>query len=392
MKSKIERYPLKIKKSISFVRKNKDLLISSCIFLVAKKFLALVFKVAIIAPKQCINGYPGSTICCSIEALSYFHDYISARKSRIVNIFVIPKYSLSVPYNKLLNQLARNVRVDSLLSLRIFNGEELIPKNSSALKAKQNLNPQKVLLYLSNSGEWDSNYFHWFIDFATILLIFTESTKRSNYETYYLTSRQLLSVKRITLKALGLDPAKICHEIIPGIDAFGLAQNRLLINSPYDLLDADTINKLSLIIVSYARARALNIRTSPKRLLISRRDATCRRLLNEEELYDQILKELGFVVVTLTDLEFVNQVNLFSSAEVVISPHGAGLTNLLWSHRCSVLEVASIAHGVRPDYFQISLIRENNYHLYVDHEYRCLSDVVLPKAYLKKFLKQVSII
>ena len=64
--------------------------------------------------------------------------------------------------------------------------------------------------------------------------------------------------------------------------------------------------------------------SSPSRILISRSDARVRQLTNE----DDIAVALGpnFVRVRLSGLHFRDQVQILIGAEVVVSPHGAGLT------------------------------------------------------------------
>jgi capsular polysaccharide biosynthesis protein len=65
------------------------------------------------------------------------------------------------------------------------------------------------------------------------------------------------------------------------------------------------------------------------RLYISRRDSSRRQLANEAEL-EAALADLGFSVVSPGNLSFEDQVRLFRSAEFIVSPHGAGLANVLF--------------------------------------------------------------
>ncbi len=74
-----------------------------------------------------------------------------------------------------------------------------------------------------------------------------------------------------------------------------------------------------------------------KRIYISRAKAKTRRVLNEQELLPVLAKH-GFEVVRAEELTYQQQVQLFYEAEAVIAPHGAGLTNLLFSEQCKVLE------------------------------------------------------
>ncbi len=65
-----------------------------------------------------------------------------------------------------------------------------------------------------------------------------------------------------------------------------------------------------------------------RKLWISRKNAVARHVSNEEELF---MKLKGWQFVQLEKLPIAEQMQLFAEAKYIISPHGAGLTNLLWS-------------------------------------------------------------
>lgn len=66
-----------------------------------------------------------------------------------------------------------------------------------------------------------------------------------------------------------------------------------------------------------------------KRVFISRKSAKHRKLLQEEELFP-LLRKLGFSFYELETLTFEDQIRLFRSAEMVVGPHGAGLSWLIF--------------------------------------------------------------
>jgi capsular polysaccharide biosynthesis protein len=66
-----------------------------------------------------------------------------------------------------------------------------------------------------------------------------------------------------------------------------------------------------------------------ERIYISRANASYRRTLNEGEVTG-VLKELGFKVVRLDLMAVAEQALLFNGAKVVVAPHGAGLTNIVF--------------------------------------------------------------
>jgi capsular polysaccharide biosynthesis protein len=81
--------------------------------------------------------------------------------------------------------------------------------------------------------------------------------------------------------------------------------------------------------------------SSRRRLYVSRRDAMSRRIVNERDLVKE-LAPYGFEAVTLTGIPFVDQVRLFSGAEMIVGPHGAGLTNTVFAQPgATIIEVFS---------------------------------------------------
>ncbi|MDJ0531482.1 MAG: glycosyltransferase family 61 protein [Xenococcaceae cyanobacterium MO_207.B15] len=73
-------------------------------------------------------------------------------------------------------------------------------------------------------------------------------------------------------------------------------------------------------------------------IFISRKKAKTRRIVNEDELIEK-LSRLDFVAYTLEDMSFADQVRLFSQAKIIVSPHGAGLVNMIFSEKPAVIEL-----------------------------------------------------
>ena len=79
----------------------------------------------------------------------------------------------------------------------------------------------------------------------------------------------------------------------------------------------------------FLHSRVINKSSLPKRIYISRAKASCRRVINEVEVIN-FLKKFGFEQITLESLSVSEQAALFSSAQVVVAPHGAGLSNVVF--------------------------------------------------------------
>jgi capsular polysaccharide biosynthesis protein len=77
----------------------------------------------------------------------------------------------------------------------------------------------------------------------------------------------------------------------------------------------------------------------PRRIYLDRRGSGVRPLINEDEVV-HALARLGFEPIRPETLSVADQVRLFRGAEAIVSPHGAGLTNLGFCRPgCVVLEL-----------------------------------------------------
>ncbi len=83
----------------------------------------------------------------------------------------------------------------------------------------------------------------------------------------------------------------------------------------------------------------------PKRIAISRVSSLTRRWTNEEECM-QLLSSQGFQSVILENMNLIEQVNVFRNADIILGPHGAGFTNLIFaSPTTKILEIRSEKQG-----------------------------------------------
>ncbi len=101
----------------------------------------------------------------------------------------------------------------------------------------------------------------------------------------------------------------------------------------------------------------------PTRLYISRQNTANRRIVNELELV-QYLEQFGFVSIDLAALSIVEQAQLFARAEVIVAPHGSGLTNAIFcAPSTKIIEIFSpnfvyscywyISNIIKLDYFYL---------------------------------------
>lgn len=84
---------------------------------------------------------------------------------------------------------------------------------------------------------------------------------------------------------------------------------------------------------------------SPKKIYISRADASLRRIENEAGIA-AMLESQGFVSVVMTGKSGLEQARLFHNADVIVTPHGAALTSLLFCRPgTEVVEIHNAQRG-----------------------------------------------
>ncbi len=90
-----------------------------------------------------------------------------------------------------------------------------------------------------------------------------------------------------------------------------------------------------------------------KRIYVSRQATDRgRRVANFEEI-EPVLDAYGFESYVFESLPFPEQVRLVSDAEVLLSPHGAGLANMLFAEDPTIVELFAETL-VRPSYYLLS--------------------------------------
>ena len=186
-------------------------------------------------------------------------------------------------------------------------------------------------IFLMSSLQEHKNYYHWHIFYAQFLSFVDQIKKRKNG---LLLTPRLDDKMRETITLSGLTLSKVIE--YDGIISF---KSRSIVTSSYSFM----VPRLTPYSLKVFDKIANNIdKHSPFEFIyISRNDSNQRRINNECELILN-LESLGFKSLELSRISYHDQISIFKNAKVVVAPHGAGLTNLLFSAQCeSVLEIFS---------------------------------------------------
>jgi capsular polysaccharide biosynthesis protein len=98
----------------------------------------------------------------------------------------------------------------------------------------------------------------------------------------------------------------------------------------------------------------------PRRFYVDRRGAAARRLVNEDEVAGA-LAALGVVAVRPETMDLADQIRLFRGAELVVAPHGAGLTNIGYCRPGAAVLELSPSDFVRWCYRPLAALRGLRY-------------------------------
>lgn len=194
----------------------------------------------------------------------------------------------------------------------------------------------KETLFLAYKGWSLNNYYHWMLEFLPKISAFLDPPTEECSELFK--SARLLLPSKLTpwmtqsLSMLGLGEEK--HYRAEGHQ---LNVERLLF-----IPEFGTLHSLPGWAIEWLRGRfsvymdLSGMRT--KRIYVSRRNAKTRRVQNEDQVL-HLLSRYGFEEVILEELSLAEQISLFSQAEIVVGPHGAGFSNLVFSTGATLIDI-----------------------------------------------------
>lgn len=171
----------------------------------------------------------------------------------------------------------------------------------------------------------DSNYYHWMIDYLPRVRCITDMDDFKDF--LFLTGDKLRPFQLETLGRAGISENRLLQ--IPArrmVECDELAITPIAVDDMSKEVAPDAIAWLrGLFQDSESSART----SKPRRIYLSRRDASCRRVLNEEDI-SALLHRYEFEIVTASNLTVAQQAALLRDAEIVVAPHGASLTNIVF--------------------------------------------------------------
>ena len=220
------------------------------------------------------------------------------------------------------------------------------PKIKKKLKGK--------VFSLLTGGGGNTNYFHWLFDVLPRINIL-ENCINLNEIDFFLFPNLEEKFQIETLDLLNIPKSKRISSLKY---RHIKCDNLLAVDHPYVIKNDPTIEiqNIPYWILKYLRKIFLenfkknNSKKTPKKIYIDRKDAksnhaNLRKIINEEEVKNLLTKN-GYSIVALSELTFLEQINLFNNASHIIGLHGAGFSNCIFCEpETFILELQSNTAG-----------------------------------------------
>lgn len=212
-------------------------------------------------------------------------------------------------------------------------------------------------------------YFHWMLQVLPRLHLMKQAGVDLRSVDHFIVNQSISRFQKETLTALDIPEGKIIQsQWFPHLQA-----DELIVTSIPDVPRAWACSFLrDVFLPGHAPPEGFpgNSTTSPpseaqspstERIYISRSQCSHRRVTNETEV-TAFLRRRGFRVVHLESLSVSETAALMASAEIVIGPHGAGLTNLAFCKPGAIAIELFASRGVIPLFWILTHHAQMQYH------------------------------
>lgn len=198
---------------------------------------------------------------------------------------------------------------------------------------------------------WSRGYFHWFTEFLPRCI-----TAKEFWNDYPILIPSYFLEYSYIKESLDLFPFRIQTYSI--YDSYKV--NNLIITSRLKsaMIDPNQIKEVR----SFLRETKGLLSKPKRRVYISRSKSERRKILNENELL-QFIKPYGFECFYLEELSFLEQKKIMSESEMIISNHGAGLTNMMFMPDNSrIIELKANVTTINNCFFNLARALDHDYY------------------------------
>lgn len=257
----------------------------------------------------------------------------------------------------------------------------------------------------------DNNYFHWMVESLEMIQFCVEHRNlckdypllipKELHRNYREALGVLLTNEEFEILEINPEEVYLVNDLVLPSDS-----SRILDRYNGDSnLSVDIVLNPSYITKVRNKLSIKNSAPKKRKMYLTRRSGTYRRLLNEKEIELYLLKK-GFEIIDLSGVSFEFQRVLFSQASVVIAPTGATLTNMVLAGEDSKFVVLHSDHkqafsqcldnkevdlwGQLANICNISLITINGTRAHIRSDVH--DDYIVPIELIQKYLDEMGIV
>ena len=297
-----------------------------------KLFILFHGKISLNPNYDFINEHPTNKLY-KITIDNFNYNCFKIKNGRIYTDLI---ENLAVISNNFLIPKASSQKINGVLKGEIDN--VCLKKGTPRIKIKKE---GKLFALIQDASE--NNFTHWLFDILPRFKIFEQNNSIKEID-YFLLPELKHSFQYETLKILGIPT----HKILSDKKNRHLEAETLIVTDHPWHKEGNIHDEMMNIpewIVSWLRQKFLNhaeYKNLNNRVYIDRSDSLFNhcKIINSDEVWE-VLKKNGFTKVKLTEMNFRNQIGLFNSANIIVSAHGAGLTNIIFSNpNTKIIELA----------------------------------------------------
>lgn len=206
--------------------------------------------------------------------------------------------------------------------------------------------PRSVDTAVSLTGPWADNYYHWHVDYLARLAALARYTEETGHRPPVLLppmasewvceAAELAGYDEeywIEWDGTRLDVERLIVPFLPRETRATASELNYLVHTTAP----SAVRWLRDEMVSHS-AGAESHAPSSGRLFVSRAGTSARQVRNRSAL-EPVLDRYGFEVIRPEQYAVAEQVQTFADVDVVLGPHGAGLTNLLFADDALCVEL-----------------------------------------------------
>ncbi len=238
--------------------------------------------------------------------------------------------------------------------------------------------------YVTIINEWTNNYFHWFTEAIPKLICLMDNEKKPlillpvNYQFGYQTR--------------SLDMMSFSYKFFSG--NLVICKNIFL---PFRLAPSSAqYNPAAMKQMVHKLKTGVNLDFEMgNKIYVTRTKAKKRKIVNEVDVII-LMKELDFKVIDFEDYNLDEQISIMHHTQILVSMHGAGLTNMIFCNpHASVLEISLQNQIMDKCYFNLANAMELKYYYQfcesdIDSNDYQNNDLIVDLELLKKTLFKVT--